>query len=133
MVRFLVTTAIQLVASAVGLIVAALVLGDDFQISGTAFIIAVGIFTLATAVLQPFILKMTLRNAQALMGASALVTTFLGLLITVLLSDGLKITGAGTWLMGTLVVWLATVIAGLLIPFVLAKRGVQAARARTAN
>jgi uncharacterized membrane protein YvlD (DUF360 family) len=132
MVRFLVRTVIQLVASAVGLLVAAWVL-DGMDVNASGFLIAVGVFTVTTALMQPFILKIAMKNATALMGATALVATFVGLLVTTLLSDGLSIRGASTWLLGTLVVWLAAVIAGLLIPFILAKRGVEAVREKNSR
>ncbi|MFM2069742.1 MAG: hypothetical protein RLZZ623_5 [Actinomycetota bacterium] len=132
MVRFLVRTVIQLVASAVGLLVAAWVL-DGMDVNASGFLIAVAVFTVTTALMQPFILKIAMKNATALMGATALVATFVGLLVTTLLSDGLSIRGASTWLLGTLVVWLAAVIAGLLIPFILAKRGVEAVREKNSR
>lgn len=129
MIRFLISTVIALAASAVGLIAAALILGDDFEISGVAFILAVAIFTLTTAIINPFVMKMALKQAQALLGASALITTFIGLLITHWLSDGLQISGgAKTWLFATLIVWLASLLAAVLIPIVLVKRGVQNVR-----
>jgi uncharacterized membrane protein YvlD (DUF360 family) len=128
MVRMLISLLIQLAASAIGLLVAAWVL-DDMSVSGAAFFIAVAIFTLTTAILQPFIMKMAMKQAQALLGASALITTFIGLLITHLVSDGLTISGADTWLFATLIVWLASLLAALLIPFILVKRGVQNVRA----
>jgi len=44
------------------------------------------------------------------------VTTFAGLLVTMLVTDGLSITGIGTWVVATLVIWLAAVVAGLVLP-----------------
>ena len=97
-------------------------------LNGAAFIIAVVIFTITTAIINPFILKTTMRKAQALMGASSLLTTFVGLVVTSLLSDGLSITGADTWLFATLIVWLATLLAAWLIPIILVKQGVESLR-----
>ena len=42
-------------------------------------------------------------------------TTFLALLITDLLSDGLSIEGASTWLLATVIVWLGTLLAGVIL------------------
>ena len=129
MIRFLISTAIALAASAVGLIAAALILGDDMELSGTAFVIAVAIFTVVTAIINPFVMKMAMKQAQALLGASALITTFIGLFITHRVSNGLQITGgAKTWLFATLIVWLGSLLAAVLIPIVLVKRGVQNVR-----
>lgn len=128
MIRMLVSLLIQLAASAIGLIVAAAIL-DDMTLSGSAFIIAVAIFTLTTAIVNPFVMKMAVKQAQALLGASALITTFIGLLVTHLLSDGLSIRGLSTWLFATLVVWLVSLLAAVFIPIILVKRGVESARA----
>ena len=129
MIRFLITTLVSMAASAIGLIVAAVVL-DDMTLNGAAFIIAVVIFTITTAIINPFILKTTMRKAQALMGASSLLTTFVGLVVTSLLSDGLSINGADTWLFATLIVWLATLLAAWIIPIILVKQGVESLRQR---
>lgn len=128
MIRFLISTAIALIASAIGLLVADWVL-DDMSAGMSGFILAVVIFTVTTAIINPFIMKMTMKKAQALLGASALITTFVGLLVTKILSDSLQIRGADTWLFATLIVWLASLLAAVIIPIILVKRGVQAARA----
>jgi low temperature requirement protein LtrA len=132
MIRLLVSLFIQLVASAVGLIVAAVIL-DDMTLSGTAFFIAVAIFTATTAIIHPFIMKTAVRQAQALLGASALISTFIGLVVTTFLSDGLSISGADTWLFATLIVWAAALGAALLLPVILVKLGVQSARSNRSN
>ena len=121
MIRFLLRTVLALLGNALGLWVAALVLGDDMDITGAAFVIAVVIFTVLTAVLQPLVTKIAVQNAPALQGSSALVTTFLGLLITDLVSDGLSIDGALTWVLATVIVWLGALLAGVLLPLFLFK------------
>ena len=128
MVRLLISIAIALGANAIGLIAAALIL-DGMSLGGAAFFIEVAIFTLTTAIIQPFIMKVAMHQAQALLGASALIATFVGLVVTTLFSDGLQISGASTWLFATLIVWLGSLLAALLIPVILAKRGVQNVRA----
>ena len=129
MVRFLVSTVISILASAVGLIVAAAIL-DDMSINGTAFITAVLVFTLVTALAGPFIAKSAMKNDSALLGAVALVSTLVGLIVTHLVTDGLSITGLTTWIMAAVIVWLAGLLAALIIPLILVKMGVQAARER---
>jgi uncharacterized membrane protein YvlD (DUF360 family) len=129
MIRFLISTVVSLVASAIGLVVAAWIL-DGMSINGTAFIIAVAIFTLTTAIINPFVMKTTMKKAQALLGASALITTFIGLFVTHLVTDGLSISGLDTWLFATLIVWLASLLAAFIIPIILVKQGVESMRAR---
>jgi putative membrane protein len=120
MIRLLLRIVISLLGNALGLWVASLIL-DDMSISGTAFVIAVVIFTVLTAILQPLITKMATQNAPALQGSSALVTTFLSLLITELVSDGLSIDGLSTWIFATVIVWFFTMIAAWLLPLFLLK------------
>ena len=128
MIRFLISTAIALAASAIGLLVANWIL-PDMSVGMSGFILAVAIFTVTTAIINPFVMKMAVKQAQALLGASALITTFIGLLVTKLLSDSLQIRGLSTWLFATLIVWLASLLAAVFIPIILVKRGVQNVRA----
>jgi uncharacterized membrane protein YvlD (DUF360 family) len=128
-IRFLVSIAISLAAAAVGLLVAAAIL-DDVAVNASGFIVAVAIFGVLQGVLGPFIAKTAHRNAPALMGGIGLVTTFVALVVTELVSDGLEIEGATTWILATLIVWLASVVASMLIPLILVKAGVESARAR---
>jgi MFS-type transporter involved in bile tolerance (Atg22 family) len=68
------------------------------------------------------------RNANAFLGGVGLVTTFVALLLAQTFGDALTIDGVGTWIAATVLVWLATAIATLLIPLILVKLGVEAAR-----
>ena len=53
--------------------------------------------------------------AIALAGLASLLATFIALLVTDLVSSGLDIEGAGTWIGATLIVWLATMIVTFVI------------------
>jgi len=114
MIRLLTRLALALAGHAIGLWLAALLL-DDMEIDGVAFVVAVLIFSVLFAVLEPLIQKQALKNVEALQGSSALITTFVALVLTSLISDGLSISGAGTWLLATVIVWLGTIIAGVLL------------------
>jgi uncharacterized membrane protein YvlD (DUF360 family) len=132
MIRFLVRAGIFLGSAAVGLLVASLLV-DQMSISATSFLIVVVIFAALQSVLAPFLAKTTARNAPALLGAAGLLSTFLALLITTVVSDGLSISGASSWLVASLIVWLVTMLATLLLPWLLVKAGVQQARQRRAE
>jgi uncharacterized membrane protein YvlD (DUF360 family) len=119
-IRLLVRTVLALLGNALGLWIASLIL-DDMSISGTAFVLAVVIFTVLTVVLQPLITKVAMQNVPALQGSSALVTTLLALVITDLASDGLSISGAITWVLATIIIWLVTMLAAVLLPMFLFK------------
>lgn len=120
MIRTLIRLVLTLLGNAIGLWVAALVL-DDMSISGVAFVVAVVIFTILEVILQPLILRTAMKHAEALRGGSALVTTFLALLITTLVSGGLSISGVVTWILATVIVWFASMIAGILLPMLFLK------------
>ena len=114
MVRTLIKVGLTIAGNAIGLLVAAALL-DDVKLSGAAFILAVIIFTVAELILEPFIEKMVTEHAERLRIFTSLVTTFLALLVTDLLSDGLSIEGASTWLLATVIVWLGTLLAGVIL------------------
>ncbi|HUV19541.1 MAG TPA: hypothetical protein VMW33_13750 [Ilumatobacteraceae bacterium] len=110
MIRFLIRVGIALLGAAIGFIVAAAVL-DDMTLDGAAFVIAIGIFVVLTAVLEPLIEQIGDEHLSIIAMFSSLITTFLALLITELVSDGLNITGAVTWVLATLIVWASTALA----------------------
>lgn len=114
MIRLLTRLALAVAGNAIGLWLAALLL-DDMEIDGAAFVVAVLIFSVLFVVLEPLIQKQALKNMEALQGSSALITTFVALVVTNLISDGLTISGAGTWILATVIVWLGTIIAGVLL------------------
>lgn len=125
MIRLLISAGIKLLANAIGLIVAAVVL-DDLTITGAAFVIAVLIFTGVEVLVDPLLTRIALTSVPALRGGVALVTTFVGLVITASVSDGLSISGTTTWIMATIIVWLAALVAALILPIFLVKKAVAA-------
>ena len=121
MIRFLLRTAIFLGSSAFGLLVAAwLIPGVSVSVSG--FITAVVIFTVAQAILSPFFLKMASRYASAFLGGIGLVSTLAALILASVFTNGLSIRGIGSWVAATVLVWLVTALATLLLPMLLLKK-----------
>lgn len=127
MIRLLASTVIHLLANAVGLAVATVLL-SGFSINGVAFVMAVLIFTVVEVVAGPLIMKIALKNLPALVGGIALVTTLVGLIVTDVVSDGLSISGLSTWVVATLIVWLCSLLAGLVLPLVIFKKTLAAAK-----
>lgn len=107
--RLLVRIVLAVVANALALIVAAAVL-DDFEIDAGGFVFALVVFSLASLIVRPVVAWLVIRWVRPLIGVVALVTTFVVLLVTDLLSDGIQIEGALTWVLATVIVWLATVV-----------------------
>jgi putative membrane protein len=116
MIRLAVRTLVALAANAVGLIVATLVI-DDFDLSVTGFVVAVVVYTITFALMQPFLIAQLRRAPAVVLGGVSLIATLVSLVVTVLLTDGLSIGSASAWILGTLVVWLGALLAGLVIPF----------------
>jgi uncharacterized membrane protein YvlD (DUF360 family) len=115
-IRLLVRTAITLAGSALGLIVASLVL-DGVEINAASFVVAVVIFTAIVALLQPFLAVQLRRLAPQALGGVALVATLAALVITDLVSDGFSISGIGDWIAATVIVWLVSLLAVFILPF----------------
>jgi putative membrane protein len=127
MVRMLLGFLIQLLSNALGLLVANWLL-DDVEVSGTAFVVAVVIFTVVYAVAQPFLTQMALSKAPALRGGVALVATLVGLIVTAAVSDGLSISGALTWIEATVIVWIVSLLGVLLLPLVIIRKKAEERR-----
>ena len=121
MLRLLARAVLSLLANAVGLLAASALL-DGFSINATSFIVAVVVFTAATVILSPLIVKVALTSAPYLVGGIALVTTFVGLLITDLFTNGLSISGLSTWIIATLIIWVCAIIANLILPLFIFKK-----------
>lgn len=121
MVRFLIRAAIFLASAAIGLLVAALVI-PGVSVRVTGFILAVVIFAVAQSVLAPFFAKMANRYASAFLGGIGLVSTLVALILASVLTSGLTISGIGSWVAATVLVWLVTAVATVLLPVVFLKK-----------
>jgi putative membrane protein len=91
------------------------------NLDALAFVIEVAIFTGVMVLAEPLLRKLAFTHARALLGSTAMLATLIALIATDLLSDGLTISGAGTWLLATILIWGFAVIARLLVPLVLFK------------
>ena len=121
MKRMLVRVALFLGSVAVALLVAWLLLGADFRVTVLGFLTAVIVFSVAQVAVSPVVDKLAQRYAEPLLGGVGLISTFIALLVATLLSGGLRIHGVSTWIAATLIVWLVTALATLVVPRLLAK------------
>ena len=71
-----------------------------------------------TPYLQPFLTELALSKAAALRGGVALVATLVALIVTELVTDGLEITGAVTWIEATVIVWVVSLVGVLILPLI---------------
>jgi hypothetical protein len=121
MVRLLIQLLFSLLANAIGLVTASFFL-DGFSITTGGVIIATLFFTLAVTVLGPLITKIAFKNDPYLKVGIALVTTLVGLIITAAITSGLNISGVSTWIAATVIVWVFSVAASVLLPLFLFKK-----------
>jgi hypothetical protein len=131
-IRFLIRAGIWVLSAALGLIVADLLLPGFSLHWGNwwGVVLAVLIFAVLQSILAPWILKITRRHAPAFLGGIGLLSTFLALLIAVLIpAAGIGIDGPVAWIIGTLVVWLVTALATWLLPGMFLKGQVEKKRA----
>lgn len=106
MPRFLIGWFLGLVGTAIGLVLASLILGDQFQLNGVAgFLVSLVAFAILSALFTWLVFKFLVRNAGSIVALTGLISTFLALLVTSVFTSGLDINGWG-WLWGTLIVWI---------------------------
>ncbi len=127
MMRLLAVAVIAVVSNAIGLIVAATVL-DDMTLGVNGLIIAVLIFTGISVLIEPLLRQVAVKSAPALLGSSAIVTVLASLVITTIVSDSLTIRGTLTWVLATVIVWIVALAGRLLLPLVIFKKALAAAR-----
>ena len=128
MIRMLVRLLVVVAANAVGLLVAAAVL-DGMELDAGGFVLALIIFTVIFALMTPFLASQFRGRSSAALGGVSLIATFVALLVTDLLSDGLSIEGAGTWIAATVIVWLASLLAAFILPFLGLRKFMEERRA----
>ncbi|NOD32313.1 MULTISPECIES: hypothetical protein [Ruegeria] len=104
-----------LAGNAIGLLLASLIL-SGFAIKPISFIVVVIVFTVVQLIAEPLILKLGEKKAPALKGGIALIVTFVGLLVTDLITAGLTVGGVANLLGATLLVWLGALIASVVLP-----------------
>jgi hypothetical protein len=120
-IRFLLRIAVFLGSSAIGLLVASMIV-PGVTLRPLGFLTAVVLFTVAQAILSPFFLKMASRYASAFLGGIGLVSTLAALILASLFSSGISIRDIGSWIAATVLVWLVTAIATLVLPALVLKK-----------
>lgn len=124
---FLIRALIFLASAAIGLIVADLIL-EGFVIEWRnwwGFVLAIVIFAVLQSILAPWLARVAKRNAPAFLGGIGIVSTFVALVVVVLIPGaGLRIEDLVSWILAPVVVWLVTALATLLLPMIFIKKKV---------
>lgn len=121
MIRWLYTAAVYLAANSTGLFLAAILL-PGFSINIWSFVWAVLLLSIIEAVAGYLLMTYARKHAPALTGSVSLITTLAGIYFTSLFIEGMTIGGISNLLASTLLVWVCTLIAGLLLPKLLPKK-----------
>ena len=127
-VRWILRILLALAANAIALLLASFLL-DGVVIDTAGFVFAVIIFSVLSLILRPILVWFVAKYARPVLGVVALIATFVILLLTDVLSDGIEIEGVGTWILATLIVWFATLINDIFDERIL--RGLGHGRPRT--
>lgn len=112
---FVKAAVLYLLCNGVGLLLATFVL-TGFRVSWTAFVVAVLLMSVLLAVIAPLARKFAEKRAPQLLGGIALVAIFFSLLVTSIIVPGVEISGIGSWVAGTVLVWFGSLVASFLLP-----------------
>jgi len=121
MIRFLWSAVTSLVLATVALLLCGWWLSEWVTLQLGGFVVAVLVFTVAQAILAPFVFNIARKYASALLGGIGLVSTFLALWVATLFHGGIEVRGLG-WVLAPLLVWIVTALGGWLVMGVLLKR-----------
>jgi hypothetical protein len=126
-ITFLIRAGIFVVSAALGLVVADLIL-PGFHIDWSdwwGFVLAVVIFAIIQSVLAPLVFRLTRRHAAPLLGGIGIISTFIAILIVVLIPRaGISISDPLAWVLAPVIVWIITALATWLLPMVFLKKDV---------
>ncbi|MCU0283662.1 MAG: phage holin family protein [Candidatus Nanopelagicales bacterium] len=130
MLRFIVNTLVYFAAAAIGLFVADMVLDEQsFSITyPLGFLLAAIIFALIQAILTPLFTSLADKYASMLAGATSLISALVALVITATISDDLTVNGFWTWFAAALIIWLASLVATLILKVTVVKKVVREVR-----
>ena len=108
--RWGIRLATSLAGIAVGIIVSATLL-DRFSVDAGALVAATALFWAVHLIVQFLALRVLIRQPSvALAGLLALGSTVVALIVVNIIVDGMSISGASTYVLATLIIWLATVV-----------------------
>lgn len=113
MPRFLLGWLLGLGANAIALVLCTIIF-PGFTLRADGFVVALLVFAVLSGIFTWFVLKFLLRNAGSVVALTGLVATFLALLVTSAVTQGLDIDGPTTWILSTLLIWVVSMFIWLL-------------------
>ena len=115
MMRLAISTASTIIANAAGLLLATALL-PGFRIDALSFVVVLLVFTGVMVLTAPLVTKIAVTSVPQIRGSISLVSAFIGLKVTEWLMAGFDIGGLSNWLAATLLVWLGSLVAEILLP-----------------
>jgi uncharacterized membrane protein YvlD (DUF360 family) len=112
--RLLASLLVSLVTNAIALLVASVVV-SGFDIDAIAFPVVVIVFTVISVLVRPVLEAFIERSVQILASFVGLIAAMITLLATDLLSDNLEIDGIVPLFLASLLIWLGSILAALLV------------------
>ena len=126
--RWGIRLAASLAGIAVGIVVAATVL-DRFSVDAGALVFATVLFWIVHLIVQFLALRVLIRQPSvALAGLLALASTVVALIVVNVVVDGMSISGASTYVLATLIIWLSTVVGDIVGGRMIRARRAEAAQ-----
>jgi hypothetical protein len=114
LVRWGIRLAATFVGIAVGILLSAGLL-DDFEVTTAGVVWATLLFWIINIVAQFIALRVLIRQPSvALAGLLALASTIISLIVVNLIVDDISISGAGTYILATLIIWICTAVADMI-------------------
>ncbi len=121
MIRLALSILATIIANAVGLLLATALL-PGFTIDAISFVVVLLVFTGVMILTGPLITKIAVTSVPQIRGSISLVSVFFGLKVTEWLMPGFDMGGLSNWLAATLLVWLGSLIAEILLPIYVFKQ-----------
>lgn len=121
MVRLALSIVATIIANAVGLLLATALLAG-FSIDAVSFAVVLLVFTGVMILTGPLVTKIAVTSIPQIRGSISLVSVFFGLKVTEWLMPGFDMGGLSNWLAATLLVWLGSLIAEILLPIYVFKQ-----------
>lgn len=123
--RYLYSILSYLVANAVGLGLAALLL-PGFSIGFLPFVVVVAVFSVVLGLAEPLLAWAASKTVPQVSGGISLIAIFFGLLITDIAMASLTVGGVSNWLAATLLIWVGSMLASILLPLFVFKAATKA-------
>ena len=121
MIRLVLSILATIIANAVGLLLATALL-PGFTIDAVSFAVVLLVFTGVMILTGPLVTKIAVTSMPQIRGSISLVSVFFGLKVTEWLMPGFDMGGLSNWLAATLLVWLGSLIAEILLPIYVFKQ-----------